>query len=349
MDSAPTTVSVITANFNGLAFLKGYFDALFRTTYPHVDLIMVDNGSTDDSVAFVSRHYPTVKIIPSPTNLGYSGGFNLGIRGAQGDILVLLNNDTEVTPGWLEPMLAEFATDDRIAACQPKILSLTEQTKFEYAGASGGFMDRLGYPFLRGRVFDTIEEDRGQYQEPVDLFWASGAALAVRRHVLSETGLLDEDFRLHMEEIDLCWRLHLRGYRVRAAPAAVVYHLGGGTLGQHRARKMYYNHRNGIFMLLKNYSAQRLLWVLPARVALDLVLVVKSLLSLDLKRVVAVAAAYLWLLAHPRLVRRKRREVQQLRKVDDSSLDPLLYSGSIVWAYYLRGRKTFAAIWGPAD
>jgi len=339
-------VSVIIVNYNGLAFLQTCLSALARTTYKPMDTLMVDNASSDGSVAFVAEHYPTVRIIPSSTNLGYSGGNNLGIKEAPGDIVVLLNNDTEVTPGWLEPLVAEFGTDDGIAACQPKVLSATRPTAFEYAGAAGGFMDQLGYPYLRGRVFDTIEEDRGQYQEAVDLFWASGAAFAVRKDVLAETGLLDEDFRLHMEEIDLCWRLHLRGYRVRVCPEAVIYHYGGGTLGRGQSRKHYYNHRNGVFMLLKNYSALRLLWVAPARALLDLVLVVKSLLTLDFARAAAVVAAYAWLLRHPLLIWRKRQPVQRLRQLSDRELTPLLHPVSIVWAYYLRGKKTYAAITG---
>ena len=338
-------VSVIVTNYNGLSFLKGCFDSLLASASPDTELLMVDNGSTDESVAFMERHYPRVRIIKSATNLSYSGGNNLGIRHARGQYVVLLNNDTEVTPGWLEPLLDEFGSDERIAACQPKVLSMTNRKAFEYAGAAGGFMDRLGYPFLRGRVFDTVEEDVGQYQSAVDLFWTSGAAMAIRRDVLDEAGMLDEDFVLHMEEIDLCWRLHLLGYRMRVRTDAVIYHYGGGTLGREQASKMYYNHRNSVFMLLKNYSLARLLWVLPARFLLDLVLVIKLLLTLAPKRAAVVAGAYLWLIFHPRLIFRKRREVQHLRKVDDKAVDAFFYPGSVVWAYYLRGKKTFAEIW----
>ncbi len=339
------TVSVIVVNYNGLSFLKGCFDSLLASAGPDTELLMVDNGSTDESVAFMERHYPRVRIIKSATNLSYSGGNNLGIRHARGQYVVLLNNDTEVTPGWLEPLLDELGSDERIAACQPKVLDMTNRKAFEYAGAAGGFMDRLGYPFLRGRIFDTVEEDTGQYQSPVDLFWTSGVAMAIRRDVLDEAGMLDEDFVLHMEEIDLCWRLHLLGYRMRVRTDAVIYHYGGGTLGRERASKMYYNHRNSVFMLLKNYSLARLLWVLPARFLLDLVLIIKLLLTLDPKRAAVVVGAYLWLIFHPRLIFRKRREVQHLRKVDDKAVDAFFYPGSVVAAYYLRGKKTFAEIW----
>ena len=343
------TVSVIVVNYNGLSFLKGCFDSLLASASPDTELLMVDNGSTDESVVFMERHYPRVRIIKSATNLSYSGGNNLGIRHARGQYVVLLNNDTEVTPGWLEPLLDELGSDERIAACQPKILDMTNRKAFEYAGAAGGFMDRLGYPFLRGRIFDTVEEDTGQYQSPVDLFWTSGVAMAIRRDVLDEAGMLDEDFVLHMEEIDLCWRLHLLGYRMRVRTDAVIYHYGGGTLGREQASKMYYNHRNSVFMLLKNYSLARLLWVLPARFLLDLVLIIKLLLTLDPKRAAVVAGAYFWLIFHPRLIFRKRREVQHLRKVDDKAMDAFFYPGSVVVAYYLRGKKTFTEIWPKPD
>jgi len=338
------TVSVIVVNHNGMSFLKDCFDSLLAATYPDTELLMVDNGSTDESVSFVERNYPTVTVIHSGGNIGYSAANNLGIRHARGEYVVLLNNDVEVTPGWLEPLVEEFELDSKVAACQPKLLHMINRTSFEYAGAAGGFMDRLGYPFLRGRVFDTIEDDRGQYQTPVDLFWTSGAAMAIRKNVLDETGLLDEDFVLHMEEIDLCWRLHLRGYRLRVRPDAVIYHYGGGTLSQEKTVKMYYNHRNSMFMLLKNYSGGRLLWVMPLRLLLDVVLVLKSLATLDLKRLAAVAAAYVWLGLHPLLIYRKRREVQNQRKVGDQVIGTLLYPVSLVFSYYIRGKKTFTDI-----
>ena len=339
------TFSIVIANYNGLAFLPACFDSLLNSTYTNLEILMVDNGSTDDSVAFVETNYPRVRIIKSPVNLSFSGGNNLGIRQASGKYIVLLNNDTEVDPGWLEPLLEEMESDPGIAACQPKILSLQARHMFEYAGAAGGFMDRLGYPFLRGRVFDTIEEDLGQYQAPADLFWTSGAAMVLRADVLQETGLLDESFTLHMEEIDLCWRLHLLDYRLRVRPDSVIYHYGGGTLGSEKMAKMYYNHRNSVFMLIKNYSCRRLAWTLPVRFLLDLVLVIKSLLTLDLKRAAAVPAAYAWLLAHPVLIRRSRRNVQRMRKVPDTDVDRCLYHGSIVLTYYLKRKKTFREFW----
>ncbi|UCD37338.1 MAG: glycosyltransferase family 2 protein [Fidelibacterota bacterium] len=344
-DQTPPTFSVVIANYNGLAFLKTCFDSLNKSTYPSIEIIMVDNGSTDESVSFVEENYPSVQIVKSPINLSYSGGNNLGMRQARGKYIVLLNNDTEVTPGWLEPLLEELESDKQIAACQPKILNMRDRKAFEYAGAAGGFMDRLAYPFLRGRIFDTVEEDHHQYQTPVDLFWTSGAAMAIRKDVLDEAGFLDEDFVLHMEEIDLCWRLHLLGYRMRARPDAVIYHYGGGTLGREKTAKMYYNHRNSVFMLLKNYTFRSIVKVLPKRLLLDLALIIKSLLTLDLKRATAVAGAYLWLLFHVNLINIKHREVQRLRRVGDKEVDKFLYPRSVALAYYIRRKKTFSEIW----
>jgi GT2 family glycosyltransferase len=337
--------SVVIPNYNGLIYLQDCFNSLRKSNYPNLEIILVDNGSTDESVAFVEQNFPEVKIIRSDTNLSYSGGSNLGIQHATGKYVVLLNNDTEVTPGWLNPLLEEFESDSQLAACQPKILSMSDHAMFEYAGAAGGFMDRLGYPFLRGRIFDTLEKDDGQYDDPIDLFWTSGAAMAIRKQVLDESGLLDEGFVLHMEEIDLCWRMHLLGYRLRIRPDAVIYHHGGGTLGAEKMSKMYYNHRNSIFMLFKNYSLKRLLLIFPIRFLLDMALIMKSALALDWKRAFAVINAYLWLITHPRLLLRKRRDTQELRRIGDRDIDPYLLGGSLVLRYYLLRKKTFTEMW----
>ncbi len=349
MTNGPHTsplVSVIVLNHNGLSFLKTCFDSLLAATYPDTELLMVDNASTDESVSFVEKNYSAVKVIPAGGNIGYSAANNLGIREAKGSYVVLLNNDVEVTPGWLEPLVEEFESDSRVAACQPKLLHMIDRSHFEYAGAAGGYMDRLGYPYLRGRVLFTIEEDRGQYDTIVDLFWASGAALALRKDALIESGDLDVDFVHHMEEIDLCWRLLLQGYRIRVRPDSVVYHYAGGTIKPDSYRKIYWNHRNSVFMLLKNYGGAPLLWVLPLRFLLDTVLLIKSLLTVDFKRVVAVVAAYAWLGLHPRLIWHKRREVQRRRKAIDSAVGGLMRPASLIFSYYVRGKKTYTQMTG---
>ncbi len=346
---APPLVSVVVLNYNGMQFLRACFDSLADCTYPRLELLMVDNGSTDDSIRFVQENYPLVQVLESGGNIGYSAGNNLGLAAAKGKYVVLLNNDVEVTPGWVEPLVEELEAHPDVAACQPKILHLLDRKKFEYAGAAGGWIDLFGYPFLRGRVFDTTEEDRGQYDNAIDLFWTAGAAITIRKTALEHSGNLDEDFVHHMEEIDLCWRLHLQGYRLRVRPDAVIYHYAGGTIKPDSYTKIYWNHRNSLLMLLKNYGLPRLIWVLPVRLVLDAILLLKSLLVLDLRRVTAVLAGYLWLAVHPRLIWRKRRVVQAGRKVPDRDLDPYFYHGSLVLAYYLLGRKTFREILGEAN
>ena len=343
--SATPLVSVIVLNYNGQHFLKACFDSLLGSGYPELELLLVDNASTDDSLAFMRQHYPTVSLLETGSNLGYSGGYNFAVPRANGRYAVLLNADVEVTPGWLQPLVAELEANGQVAACQPKFRHLINRDEFEYAGASGGFIDRYGFPFLRGRVLNTIETDSGQYDDRIDLFWASGAGLMVRVTDYASAGGLDADFFLHMEEIDLCWRWHLTGHTVRVVPQSIIYHLAGGIIKSDSYMKMYYNHRNSIFMLWKNYSAGNLVRVLPVRMALDLVLTLKSLVTLDFKRLLAVPMAYLWLLGHLPMLWRKRRRVQAMRTVTDGEIAPLMLPGSLVIDYYLRGKKTFSQLW----
>ena len=344
MTPAPL-VSVIVLNYNGRKFLATCFDSLSASEYPSVELIMADNASSDDSIAFVRANYPAVTIVETGGNIGYSGAYNFAVPRANGRYAVLLNNDVEVTPGWLQPLVETMEADPRVAACQPKLHHIVNRDRFEYAGAAGGFIDPYGFPFTRGRVFDTVETDTGQYDEAIDLFWASGAALMVRVDDFTSAGGLDEDFVHHMEEIDLCWRWLLTGHTLRAVPQSLIYHYAGGTIKPDSYQKMFWNHRNSVFMLLKNYSTARLVRRLPIRLFLDLILIVKSALSLDLKRLVAVPMAYLWLLGHFRLVIRKRAQVQRMRKVDDQQIDRLMLPASVVLGYYLRGKKTFSQLW----
>ncbi|MFC1480829.1 glycosyltransferase [Candidatus Neomarinimicrobiota bacterium] len=345
-EAGTPAVSVIVLNYNGLRFLERLFNSLLDDSFGDRELIMVDNASTDESVAYVREHYPGVRIIESGRNIGFATGNNLGIQNAIGEYVVLLNNDIEVADGWLSPLVEELDSHPEIAAVQPKLRQIADRTSFEYAGAAGGYIDPYGYPFLRGRVFGNIEQDNGQYDTAEDVFWTSGAAMAIRKSSLDKVGLLDEDFVFHMEEIDLCWRLLLQGNRLRVRPDAVVYHHGGGSLRTDSYRKIYWNHRNSLLMLIKNYGPSRLLARLPVRLVLDVVLILKSLITLDLKRAVAVPAGYLWLLAHTGTVLAKRREVQSKRHLPDSSLDHLMLKGSLVAAYYLRGKRSFSEIWG---
>ncbi len=336
-------VSVLVLNHNGKEFLDDCFQSLFAATYPNFEVVMVDNGSTDDSAAYTREHYPEVMVFETGTNGGYSLAYNLAVAGAAGKYCILLNNDVTVDPGWIEPLVAAAEEDDRIGALQPKQLSMTDPRYFEYAGAAGGHMDRYGFPFLRGRVFDHLEKDEGQYDDVQEVFWTSGAALFIRTRIRKEEfrELLDEDFVHHMEEIDMCWRLHLAGYILKAVPSSVIHHYGGATITPASYRKMYWNHRNSTFMLLKNVGRQNLVPVLFKRFLLDLMAIGYSVLTLSFRRAVAIIAGHFWLLFHLPLIRRKRGEVQAYRRVPEERIFRLLYPKSLAIQYYLRGKTTF--------
>ncbi|MDZ7693908.1 MAG: glycosyltransferase family 2 protein [Balneolaceae bacterium] len=244
--------SIIIVSWNALQHLKIFLPSVAKTQYREMEIILADNASDDGSAEWVAAHYPEVKIVTFDQNYGYCGGNNRGARHAAGEILVFLNNDVEVEPDWIGHLDDCFREHPEAAAIQPKMRSYSNPAEFEYAGAAGGFIDKYGYPFCRGRVFDTVEKDTGQYDASSEIFWASGAALAIRKKQFEAIGGFDEDFKFHMEEIDLCWQLWNRGHSVRYCPQSVVYHLGGGSMPMGSPRKVYYNYRNNLKMLWKN-------------------------------------------------------------------------------------------------
>lgn len=335
-------VSIITLNYNGRRFLKTLFDSLQACSYPNLEIIMVDNDSGDDSVAFVSENYPGVKILQNDRNYLYAGGNNRGLAVASGEYICVINNDVEVHPGFIEPVIEAFETHPRVMAIQPKIRSLQQRDCFEYAGSCGGFIDRLGYPFVRGRILFTIEKDAGQYDAPAALFWASGACFFLRKSVLSEVGYFDEDFGLHMEEIDLCWRIRLAGGEILSLPQSQIWHHVGGTLDQENPRKVFWNFRNNLFLLLKNLSLPRLFPRLLLRFPLDFLALLVEILKGHYRSALAIIKAYAWAGSHIPLMLRKRREVQQKRRVSDGQIFKYVYPGSIVFEYFLLGRRTFS-------
>lgn len=248
-------VAVIILNWNGAKLLREFLPQVVRTTNPEIaDVIVADNGSTDNSVEVLEREFPEVKLIKYSENYGFAEGYNKAIADTMYEYTVLLNSDVATAPGWVEPMLDYCDAHSDVAACQPKLLSYADKTKFEYAGAAGGFIDKLGYPYCRGRIFGSIETDHGQYDndKDVSLFWASGAGLFVRTEAYVAAGGLDKLFFAHMEEIDLCWRIHLLGFDIRFVPESVIYHLGGGSLPAGNPRKTYLNFRNNLLLLFKN-------------------------------------------------------------------------------------------------
>lgn len=261
-------IAVVILNYNGEKLLRQFLPSVLANS-GDASVIVADNGSTDQSVALLEKEFPTVTIIRLEDNYGFCKGYNKALQQVTADIYILLNSDVAVTPDWLTPLRDLFVHDADIDAVQPKILSYRERTRFEYAGAGGGFIDALGYPFCRGRLFDYVEEDHGQYNDERPIFWATGACLAIRATTYHELGGLDEDFFAHMEEIDLCWRIHRTGHKVYYTGKSTVYHLGAGTLAYNSPRKIFLNFRNNLVMLLKHYGTGELMWKLPVRFMLD--------------------------------------------------------------------------------
>ena len=331
-------VAVIILNWNGADMLSRYLGSVIRHTPADIaDIIVADNGSTDGSMTRLVDEFPDVKVLAFDKNLGYAGGYNEAIRRAGSRYTVLLNSDVEVKGDWLTPLYRYMETHPSIAAVQPKILSIAEPTKFEYAGAAGGFLDRNGYPYCRGRIFDTVETDHGQYDSPMEIFWATGAALMVRTQLYLDAGGLDSRFFAHMEEIDLCWRLRSMGYGIAAVPAGAVYHLGGGSLPASSPRKTYLNFRNSLLMLYKNLPLRERRGFLIRRRLLDTLAWAKFIATLDFRNASAIIGAH-------RDFRRMVREHYSDIQPPAANMLPTLPWGrrNILRDYYLRGLRKFS-------
>ena len=332
-------VSVVIINYNGRKYLQQFLPSVLAGTYSNMEIIVADNASTDDSIEFLRNTYPSVRIIELKRNHGYAGGYNLALKEVKSDYYVLLNSDVEVSPGWIEPVVELMEKDKMIGACQPKILSYHQKDQFEYAGAAGGWLDCLGYPFARGRIFDICEVDKGQYDDTQKVFWASGAALFVRAELFYLAGGLDTYFFAHMEEIDFCWRLQLLGYSIYVCPASVIYHVGGGTLPKGNERKVFLNFRNNMIMLAKNLPKRQSFWKIPLRVIMDFISAFKSLFAGQFVYFIAVGEAHLaflkWLLF-------KRREsvfpVQRKARMSG------WYLHSVAWKHFVLGKERFDEI-----
>lgn len=333
-------VKIVILNWNGEAHLRRFLPSVVAAAPAGVGIVVADNGSTDGSLALLASEFPTVHVVRLDTNYGFAGGYNRALEQIEADIFVLLNSDVETPAGWLEPLLECLERNPDVAVVSPKLISFLERTKFEYAGASGGFIDFLGYPFCRGRILRTVEEDRGQYDDERDVFWVSGAAFCCRAGVFRALGGFDGDFFAHMEEIDLCWRMQLAGYRVRVVPQSTVYHLGGGTLQTDSPTKVFYNHRNNLAMLFKCTSTGQRLLVAVARPVLDVLAALSYLVQGRADNFCSVFRAYRdffrW---HPALAR-KRRTIRATRKTATAKH---VYGGSILLRYFL-GWRTFGQL-----
>ncbi len=337
-------VDVVILNYNGREYLDECLTSVLGSSYSNKRIYLLDNASTADDVAYVKLHYPVVRIIQNTSNNGYCAAYNLAFAQCGGKYIVCLNNDVTVAAGWIEHMVELAESDSSIAAIQPKIVSYFDEHKFEYAGASGGMMDQYGFPFLRGRLFDTMEDDCGQYDDVRDIFWTSGAAMFLRKDALRHSGVLDETIVHHMDEIDLCWRLRLAGYNLKVQPASVIRHIGGATIPPHSYKKVYWNHRNSLYIMLKNYGIYNMCTKVPVHVLLDYVAFAHALLKGNLATVRGVLAAHVWIILNLILIARKRAEVQQRRILPDSAIMHAVYRGSVVWEYFVLKHKTFQSL-----
>lgn len=332
------SVAIVILNFNGRNYLQKFLPSILASTYANKKIIIADNASTDDSVQLVKQDFPTVELLLNTNNDGFAAGYNWALQKIQADYYVLLNSDVEVSLNWLEPIITLMEANKTIGACQPKILSYHNKTMFEYAGAAGGWIDSLGYPFSRGRVFDSCEKDEGQYNNTQEIFWATGASMFVRSQVFHQLGGLDDYFFAHQEEIDLCWRMQLAGYKIFAVPASVVYHVGGGTLPV-GFQKNYLNFRNNLIMLSKNLCLTEKWWKIPTRIALNKIGALQALLKGDTEMFRAIFKAHLhyikWLWS--------KKQKNQLTKKPLSNLSGV-YKDSVVWQYFVKKKKKFSEL-----
>ena len=334
--------AIVILSWNGAQMLRRFLPSVVANTPASLaDIIVADNGSNDDSLVVLESEFPQIPVISLDKNYGFAEGYNQALRrvGEGYELYLLLNSDIEVAEGWLQPLVEYMASHPDVAACQPKLRAEHTPTHFEYAGAAGGYIDSLGYPFCRGRIFDTVERDDGQYDSVKDVFWATGAALLIRSDVYWEVGGLDGRFFAHQEEIDLCWRLRSRGYRIVCVPQSVIYHVGGGTLPKENPRKTFLNFRNNLLLLYKNLPERRVRWVLFLRFWLDALASFVFLLKGEGRSFRAVWQAR-------REFRRIKKDFAKDRKanLEAACLDPIpeQYPGSLLVAFYLRRLRTFA-------
>jgi GT2 family glycosyltransferase len=330
--------AVVILNYNGKSWLEKFLPSVLKFS-GNARIIVADNRSTDDSISFLQSNFPSVDRIEIPDNLGFCGGYNFALKQIGEKYYVLLNSDVEVTPGWIEPIIRLLESNSNIAAAQPKILSYHNKFFFEYAGAGGGYIDALGYPFCRGRIFNDIEEDLNQYNDSKKIFWASGACLFIRNACYHQMNGLDEDFFAHMEEIDLCWRLQRAGYEIFYEGQSKVYHVGGGTLAVSNPRKTYLNFKNGLSLIFKNLPISQLIWKFPLRLFLDWIASFKFLLDGSVQDFRAVWRAHFNFIKGIRKEVIKRKTNSKMAKTNLN--ESVAYNGLLVVDYFLLKKKSF--------
>lgn len=325
--------AIVILNWNGQKLLEQFLPSIVNFSLQHADIYVADNASTDDSIAFIKKYYPSVKIIENTTNGGYSKGYNDALQAVEADIYCLINSDIEVTKNWLSPILAVFKNDEKTAIIQPKILDFKDKTKFEYAGAGGGFIDLYGYPYCRGRVFNDLEKDNQQFNDISEIFWASGACFFIRSKVYHQINGFDEDYFAHQEEIDLCWRTQNIGYTIKYVGTSTVYHIGGATLQETNPHKTYLNFRNSLLNVVKNVPKKWFLFVIFSRLVLDGIAGIKFIIELRPIHTWSILKAHLSFYKNFYKFLKKRKK---LIKKQDYNLHT-----SIVWQYFVLGRNTF--------
>ncbi len=332
-------VAVVILSWNGKQYLEQFLPSVVQYTSTELcEIIVADNCSTDDSVAFIKSNYPNIRLIQNTRNGGYAGGYNDALKRVNAKYFVLLNQDIEVTENWVEKVIAVMEADENIAAAQPKLRDYYKRDYFEYAGPAGGYLDNLGYAFCRGRIFDTIEKDEGQYDDVKEIFWATGACLFIRSTLYNLAGGLDEDFFAHQEEIDLCWRINSMNYKIVCVPSSVVYHVGGGSLSYGNPKKTYLNFRNNLMMLFKNLPGSVLVWKLFQRTILDGLAAINTLVKTrgfsDFKAISK--AHFSFWTSIPSLIRKRKKILHKS--------SPKLFNKSIIWLYFVKGKKKFSEL-----
>ena len=338
MEFNTESLAIVILNWNGKHYLEQHLPSVISNS-GKAQIIIADNGSTDDSVQFMQSTYPHIRVICNPTNGGFAKGYNDALKQVDATFYLLLNSDIEVSSNWLNPLL-DVMSDPHVAGCQPKIRSFFNRNSFEHAGASGGFLDRNYYPFCRGRIVDQVEVDDGQYDHTVEVFWSTGAALLIRSELFHEVGGFDEAFFAHMEEIDLCWRIKKRGYRFLAVPESVIYHVGGGTLPYLSPKKSFLNFRNSLFMLVKNHEG----WLFPKllfRMKLDGIAALRFLWRGEFAHIGSVWRAHMALYKRLPFLIKQRKLIKSTTLVSNQTG---LYSGSILWARYFKKINRFSEL-----
>lgn len=345
---SPKSTAIVILNYNGAEHLQRFLPSVIQCIdSDNQRIIIADNGSTDESVAMLQRSFSNVEIMQMPENNGFAGGYNEALRHIEADYYVLLNSDVGVGEGWLQPCLDILDADASVAACQPKVRSVESPTSFEYAGAAGGWLDYLGYPFCRGRIFSTVEEDAGQYDHSEEIFWASGAVLVIRAELFHHFGGFDAEYFAHAEEIDLCWRLKRAGYKIMAVPTAQVYHLGGGTLDYQSPRKTYLNFHNTLVTSFKNEPWGKLIWWLPLRLVMDGLAGVLFLTQGKWPHIIAIIRAHWHFFPRMRYWYRRKIETDAIVRrlaIGAPNMTTGVFKGSVVWAYYFLQKNTFQSL-----